>query len=356
MKRLVSQKELMRKNAICLHKIILGVFLVFLAGCSAVLVRDEAPPPIENGQNRIETFVCGHYAVGNNVCWVGSQTRPGDVSFHIVTYLSGRLAIKSSGAGCQIDEAIRFTKGQVIDLDLSKYLQSFQKSCIVDLMMVVEFPGQDDTDVPIRGLSGRVVLAYSDLGKAPISSDKVTAPVTRPEDDEMYAGVGLLTLRQQQGPYNGPERIRIGTDGSKRGKIRIDGCGLQPLMFDYANENPYVGLNVILRDKVKVVDNCQLVGRVLRLDMNDDLVFVLNLEVYSIKTVLLEEPSVVFSGDEARFEGPPQVSWTFVDMEAVNGTKGKADTMGRTFTIRQLTAIGRTSVTRYEDGNVVWSR
>lgn len=343
----------MLKNAVVCT---LMALLLMGAGCSSVLLRDDVPPPVENGYNRVETVVCGHHSVGNNVCWVGSQTDPRSVEFKVVTYLSGRLSVKSSGAGCQIDEAIRFSNGQVIDLDLSKYLQRFAKSCVVDLFMLIEFPGQKDTDVPVRGLAGRVVLAYSDLGKSPMSAEWLNSPVARPQDDDFYQGVGLISLRQQSGPYNGPERIRIGTEGSRRGKIRIDGCGLQPLVFDYNNENPAVGLAVILGEKVKVVDNCQLVGRVLRLDMNDDLVFLLNLEVYSKKVVLLEEPDVIFSGNEARFEGSPAVSWTFVDEEAVNGTKGKAQTDGRTFTIRQLTAIGRTRVVKYENGSSVWSK
>lgn len=348
-------KELMRKTAsVC--TVLLAFMLMGAAGCQTVLIKDEAPPPIDNGQNRVETLVCGHHAVGNNVCWVGSQTAPQSVDFKIVTYLSGRVEVKSNGGGCSINEAIAFKDGQVIELDLSRYLRQFTSTCIVDVFMVVNFPGEKDTDVPTRGLAGRVTLAFSDLGKAPISNPAVLS--TRPDDDDFYKGVGLLSLRQLSGPYTAADSIVIGTEGSKRGKVRIDAtsCGLQPLVFDYNSENPALSYANLIRDKITRMGPCQLFGRVLRLDMNDDLVFAISLEVYSKKTVLLDEPIIQFSKDELRFQGSPEVSWSFVDREAVNSTKGKVETLGRTFTLRQLTAIGRTRVVKYENGVEVWMK
>ena len=167
---------------------------LFIVGCTSVIVKDEAPPPIENGLNRVETIACGHHGVGNNICWVSPSDDPRNVSIETVIYFEGRLVIKSIGGGCSIDDSVTVSGFGLYRLDLAKYVSSFSKSCIIDLIYQPKFPGQEESDAKIRGASGRVLLMVSPLDKAELSDGAVA--YSRPQDDLFYEGSGLISIRQ----------------------------------------------------------------------------------------------------------------------------------------------------------------
>jgi hypothetical protein len=332
--------------------ILLGAFL-FIAGCTSVIVKDDAPPPIENGLRRLETTACGHYGIGNNICWVDSKTNPKDVDISVGIYFEGRLVLKSSGGGCSIDDSITVQEFGPYKIDLAKYVGVFSSSCILDLIYQPKFPGQESSDAKVRGMFGRVVIMFSDREKAELSNDQ-TGPYSR-MDDLFYSGSGIISIRQSS-VYSTDDSFVIGTRGSDKGTIRIDGCGLSPLIFSYTSQNPRLSIKNLIRDKMKTVDNCIFTGIIVPQDKPDDLAFALILEVFSKQVVFLQTPDLQASKDRLIFSSTGPVSWTFVGDKAFNKGSGKVDIEDGSFIIRQVTAVGRTRIVKYENGYEVWSR
>jgi len=350
---MTSKKRLLKYKLDIDIKKSVFVFLVFLVGCTTKIIKDDAPAPIENGQNRVETVVCGHYAVGNNMCWVGPGEPANAVELTVITYFDGRLVLKSSGAGCLIDDSITVKGFGPKRINLSKYFASFGRSCILDVIYQPEFPGEENSDAKIRGAAGRVAIMVGDLERALLSVDN-SGPYVR-DDDLFYEGSGLISVRQANS-YSGGKSFRISTGRSRSGTIRIDGCGLEALIFSYASENPVLGFDKLIRGKIASVDNCVFVGRIVPRDTDEDLSFGLVLEVFSRKTILLQEPELEVSSRRVKFSTTGPVSWTFVDDQSFNEKSGSADIEKGSFILRQVTAVGRTRIVKYENGYEVWSR
>ena len=194
----------------------------------------------------------------------------------------------------------------------------------------------------------------SPLDRAELSTDSLL-PYSRPQDDLFYSGSGLVSLRQRNA-YTTNEEFVIGTNGSGAGTIRIDGCGLSPLIFSYSSENPRLSYKNLLIGLEKTAQNCVLTGIVVPKDRPDNLVFALIVEIFSKKIVNLEQPEVSATKDRVTFSSTGPVSWTFVNEKAFNKASVKADIENGNFILRQVTAVGRTVVIKYENGTEVWSR
>lgn len=331
---------------------IFGVlFLGLFVGCSSVkLVRDVYPT--NTGVGRIESIACGHYAIGNNACWLKKNITVSSIDIRVVTYLSGRLILRSNGGSCSINDSISYDGFSKLKINMEKYIKDTSGQCVIDLIMQPKFPGQEKSDVETAGLTGRIAIIFSDIDPAGMSE------IIGPDEDDgfFFPGVALLTNRKILKPLKTEDRIRIDTGDSSRGKVRIDGCGMDPFEFSYDGKSFLIRKSILLRENVTRINNCILYGRIVRLDRKEDAAFIIMNEVSS-RYVPLETPVIAVNSNSVRFNSTGPVSWTYVDDVAINSGSGSATVKDpHNFMVRQITAAGRTVVVKYNGSDIKWSR
>lgn len=342
---------------------LLFVLLVFVFGCTTNnIVRDEAAPPIEYGMGRVDTTVCGHHAIGTNLCWVPKGPTPNDVWIHVRTVFSGRVVIRSLGKwSCNIDESIAYQDFATVSIRLSDYIKDFKNSCLVNVLLFPKWPGQEKSDIPIKGFKGTVYfMAQSQntrLGQ--FVAKNMSSGVQN--DAMVYPGAYLISMRGIGGkmlPLEG-EEFGLSTGGSKSGIVRMAGCG-GDITKEYKDQSHVSFRLSELMGKLPSTENCTLYARMVPDDMDQDFVFAVGVELYHPNISLLPRPVVSVKKNRIKFSSPAPVSWTFgysdKEGKSVNGASGELDLKGSFFILHQITSAGRTKIVKIVDGKIVWER
>ena len=336
----------------------LSICLLFLSlfGCVHNLHQDYAPAPIDMNKGRLETVVCGHYAIGDNVCWLSENEDPRKLEIDIQTYFSGMLFIKSDN--CRIESHINYDKGQSKKIVLGEYLAGteFPGFCVIDIMMSPNFPDQDKSESDVRAISGRVVLAKRRGGLVNISGGRNLMDGL--DDRKIYPGVSLMSLPATEvfnvlhGIYFMPE--------SESGEFILGGCDNETIEYSYdRGEMLSIPLIEYLDGRVPNFDHCVLYGRMRPSGGQQDQYLLGLVEIYLEDYIPLAKPILVISKDKVEFNSLEPISWTLLsDGQELNSGSGefKLDGSIKDYRLVQLTARGRTLVMRIKDGHLIWSQ
>lgn len=345
-----------------IYRVLRGVvpFLgaILFLSCSGKIVRDDAPAPIENGQGRLETIVCGHHAVGDNICWVDSGDSLADIDVSVLTVFSGSLTIKSVDSSCSIDKSVSYSNFEEVRFTLGDFTQNFHESCIVDLVMYPVFPGQNNSEVSVKGWSGRIVFAYKN-SEVDLAYVKGTDNYSEYSDDSLfYDGVGLVSVRSGQINGSSTGLFSVDVGDSYRGKVRLSGCSILPFVKEYSGGSVVdLSIKEVLDGYPEGPIHCVLYGRAVRMDRENDSIFMILVEAYSENIVFLDVPVVNIEEDVVEFYSNDPVSWTMIDDELINDGYGEAIVKDPYFYyVRQFTSAGRTRVMKFSKNRMIWIR
>ena len=330
------------------------ILLSELSGCVHHIAADYSASPIEEGQGRLETYLCGHYSIGDNICWVKDGDLAG-LKLQIQTYFSGDVTLVSDE--CDVHAKFSFLDSELLEFPLSKLIKNMpKKMCLIDVVMNYRFPDQERSAVMVHGMTGRLILGSLDEG---MEVAKITSHrnIFFENDDTYYDGAVILSIYQNQmldllfTPF-------ISLGGSSKGAYMVSGCGIeQPIQDYYDTEDEY--LEIFLTDiliQLPEGSHCVLYGRVVRPDKKTDLVFLVGVEIMSRYLVQMAMPILEY-GDKLSIRTNEPVSWTLVNDRAFNMASGRVSIEPAKLTIlRQITAKGRSIVLKIIDSEIVWSK
>lgn len=329
-----------------LKRVGFSLFVLAFAGtfsCAHKVILDPSPSPMKNGQGRVETVLCKHYAVGDNACWVSEGEDP---EIFIKTYFDGILFLKSSRCGIGVRHSYKNHEpflARLSDLMPDK-LSGF---CFIDILLAPVFPDVEENDIPVESMTGRLVL---------VEKTNKTADVYG--NGESDGGVLLLSMPETE-VFNLLNVVSVNTY-SDAGSIMIAGCGLEPRQQFYNRGlDPYSIPVIAMFGGIAPMDeHCVFYGRVNPWDRDYFRDFIVAIEVYSDDLVPLAEPTIEIDGKNLIFTSFEPISWSILNgTEVINSGSGKFKIdPNETNELVQLTAQGRSKIILIESGEISWSK
>lgn len=177
--------------------ILIGLLsIAVLTSCgTAPPVADPNPPTIDMGHKRVETSICGRWSVGENGCIFPEGRISGVLKIYRIW--EGELTI--TGQGCGVDKSITYPNsgGEWIDIDLRDLVgSSIEEDCFLNIIQFPKFKGQDQTQFPVRGINGSVLLGVCPAGvKCSYSSEQRRAGSSTPTWSPNVPASGQYLLR-----------------------------------------------------------------------------------------------------------------------------------------------------------------
>lgn len=336
-------------------RITCSILSSFLLACTTVhkVPKDHSLAPVDASQARLETTACGHFAIGNNACWIDSEETIDSQSLDIHTYHSGVVNIVSTACGIEVVKSYRGS--QTLSFPLRDLLlDNFPGVCVIDILMQPEFPDQRAHTVPVRAIYGQVVLVKQ---KANLGRFYAHNMLTYYKNDQLFfPGTALVSVSQLD--VTNPLNVLVLDKKSCCGEIMIAGCGRPPVGATFGNAEM---LAIHLHELIGVLPEpqwCSFYGQIVYDDGTPNDAILILLEVHDDQAVDLAEPVVEQRGEWLFIESTEPVAWTIVDKEHFNQNtvKIKRDSLKRPVLIRQITAQGRTRVVKFDKGQIVWSR
>lgn len=348
---------LLNKRAINFTKMVAAALAALsFCGCVAKLIPDFAPAPIDVGEGRVETVACGHWAVGNNLCWVrDGNAKKAVVEIH--TVFSGTITIIGDGPGCKVNLRSSYSDFETIAVPMTD-VGILTQPCVLEIAMSPALPGQDKSEVESRSWAGRVVLIPWDSAKSELGVvlPSEGAELANSDDGLFYpGGVSFVVRGQSSGPIKRllREKLWVDVGGSSRGSVMVQGCGQKPWLEKYGDEGGFLIRLSEIFGAMPARQNCVLYGRAVRLDKETDVVFAVLLSVISEDALPLAAPKIeVDVGEQkVKISNEDPVSFTVVDGQWERGgnvTMRVSDP--KRFVVQQVTSRGRTVVVKYLDG------
>lgn len=156
--------------------VVLGFIAVFLAavmlvgGCSSADITipvDPSPAPLDsNYHNILMRSSCGPgLGFGQMGCSVSSTQDLTKEHIEILSPLGGAMTVYSKE--CHYDERIMLDKGQIVKLSLFELVPPKTKFCTFSVVMNWVKPQEINTEVPLRGQSGRIYIRVRPDDSAP---------------------------------------------------------------------------------------------------------------------------------------------------------------------------------------------
>lgn len=326
---------------------ILSLLSVFvLTSCQTFKpVPDTSLPPAKNGVYTLELEACGNTSVGTVGCLVHSNEIEGKWFKVKVpnTNDQDRLAqVRVVSRNCSVDILEQAKSGSSVNFQLKNLIgsSSLYDDCVFEIVVTPHWNDEEKFTIARHPLIGRFLLVRADK---PVTSVKVGV--------FSYNGVARVLQRNYKATVvnNVTRVVTVNTQGSGDGRIVMSGCG-KNLKFDYTKANPQVELPLFS-------STCELIGQVLPLDKPNDMEFVIAVDVVPSSYLFLALPGISDDGSNIKLQLDPAVSLVDVNGRIYfgNNFKVKKKDVGGTYYVRQITIIGRQSISLVKDGVIQWT-
>ncbi len=308
---------------------IIIILVSALVGCAGAPMSDPNPGSIDMGWKRVETRICGSHEVGENGCTFVDGNL-GTVKLEVYRIGVGDLQI----TGCGIQKNIRYNlkSPEWISMNLSELLGvgGLEQDCVLEIYQRLEFPLQDQLEIPVQGIYGTV-----SLGRCP-------------------SGIHCSMQFEQRNVVLGIEQ-RLIPEAGATGQYMLTGCGqtLIPMA-------PYVGPLVLDLERAWPGGYPQMPA-----NGKQGCMFILGLKTggmgYKLydkvwlimrENVEMSEPTIA----GRTFVGDRYTAATIVDGVIVRGGAGTYTPNVLGNYLRFYTVKGRSMVVFVQDGRIKWQK
>jgi hypothetical protein len=311
-----------------MKNLLLAFLLISLSACAgAKLVRDLAPATLDVGHKRVETEICGSWAVGENGCVFDDGKLNGELKIYGV--LRGSVTV--IGQGCLVDKTFQYEwnpKDPWIHLPLKDLIgEKLDSDCVLTIYQRLDYPNQQEAPFPIRGIYGTVSLGVCPAG-ALCSFKGEQSRVGWPPEPLVFDAVG--------------------------GQYTLRGCGREIV--------PPTDFNAPLKLKLEELwpsgfpsqkSGCLFILGVRGSDGSRHKIY-RKVSLFSEETIRLSEPVLTIDGDKIKFKGDRAVSLSIVGEKVHNSASGKFEPGSSGNVLRFYTVQGRSLVVFVRDGLIKW--
>lgn len=137
------------------------LLLLITAGCAGKIRPDYGMPAMDAGYPTAEIIACDSRWNGLASCVLDRST----FSFSIQGYYTG--TIQADSGNCNLHEKVRYANSEAKTFSVAP-----TQSCVIDIIVSPEYPGEGDSGLHISSLKGRIYLS---VGNYFVASAKVKA-------------------------------------------------------------------------------------------------------------------------------------------------------------------------------------
>jgi hypothetical protein len=315
--------------------ILLFLMLVGLVlSCTNLRLNTDLSEPATTSNFHSLELSCDTHEIGIAGCAYQKDQDTLGQSFKVYVLQSGELKIFSNN--CGIDLVKTYTENGWQTIEFSEILGSrFSQSCLISLLFVPKYPGQDRATLKIHNFKGQVYV-------------KVYAEDSEPAKIGLHKGV--YPVKERIGSAT-PELIRVDLQGSLKGVYKLQGCN-QSMEGSY---NGAQSLEFNTAELVSKFKDCIVQGAIVPFDKPKDFVLSFVVETFDQGYSLLAVPDVQIGKKKTIITGSTEVSFTDVNGRVFNSNKAKIKNADK-LEIRQYTVKGRYIYGKYEDGKWTWKQ
>lgn len=337
-----------------LRRLSLSVPFFFLFSCSQkfFIVEDFAVSSYEAGHGRVESVLCGHYAVGDNICWLQNEDDLALSTLEIKTYLHGTVFITSD---CGYEHTKTYTGSEPVKVNLSEVfdLRGPGDFCVIDYLVSPYFPFEKAMYQQVSSLTGRAYVFYLEPHKQ-LGLVRSRTESLDESDSRFYEGSGLVSIKQSE-LFDVNSGFFVENLHDEDAILRIAGCGFAQEVPLYAQERYlFVPLNQVVADGM---EHCVIYGESLSINSDFRYAFAISIEIIDDNYIDLAEPSLKIKDGKLVYDNLDPVNWTIInDREARFLGSGEIALADDELKLVFLTSAGRSKVIKLKNGRKSWSR